>query len=561
MDQWDLFLGVLVLLTTALVLGAMCERLRQSAILGYLLAGTLLGPNALNLINDSHLVEMLAELGVAVLLFTIGLEFSFQRLRRLGAVALAGGSLQVLITGTVGAAAAMLFFGRELKPAVAIGAMLALSSTACVLRLLISRAEIDSIHGRTALGILLLQDLAVVPLVLLFSALGGEGSVANIVKTMGWTILMGALMVGGFYVLFNYVVPHVLNTHTMRRNRELPVLLAVVVGLGSTWAAHSLGISPAIGAFIAGMLLAASPFSTQIRADVSSLRTLLMTLFFVSVGMLSDPKWFVGHWWIVLVVVAGIIFIKAGIIWMLLRRFGLPHGSALASGLCLAQVGEFSFVLATSAHQTNVIVEDTFLLFVSATIVTLFVTPYLVATAPTLSGRIVARLARMGLLTAAAPFKRDEATEHRKHVLIVGFGPAGQAVGQSMVRRGWNVTVADLNPGAIALARQLGFDGHLADASHPDVLEHLHVDSAVVVVITIPDPVACRQIIQNVRTMAETAQIIARARYHVYRWELQFSGAHVVVDEEEQVGRRMALELKRLLREDHEEDTEAEAAT
>ncbi|MFH1417633.1 MAG: cation:proton antiporter, partial [Planctomycetota bacterium] len=275
MDIWTALLDVLILLFAALALGALCERLGQSAILGYLLAGTLLGPNALDAMPNHRAVSAIAELGVALLLFTIGLEFSWRRLRNLGPIALAGGTLQVVLTGAV-AAGICSVLGLGGPASVAVGAMIALSSTACVLRVLAGRAEIDSVHGRNALGILLLQDISLIPLVLIITALGGEGSMAQMGWEMGRAIGGAAVLIAVFYVLFNYFVPLVLSTEATARSRELTILLAIVTVVGAAWAAHRVGLSPALGAFVAGMLLAGSPFAIQIRADVASLRTLFV---------------------------------------------------------------------------------------------------------------------------------------------------------------------------------------------------------------------------------------------------------------------------------------------
>lgn len=556
-EQWEFLFDVLLLLVAALVLGAICERLKQSAILGYLLAGTLMGPNALYLIGDAQQVDTLAELGVAMLLFSIGLEFSWRRLRQLGAVALVGGSLQVFITGALAAGVAAAF-NLPGKTAIAIGAMVALSSTACVLRLLSARAEIDSQHGRSALGVLLLQDLAVVPLVLLVTAMGGENSSAQIAWAVVRASGMAILMVAVFYILFNTIVPRALHLQSMRRNRELPTLLGIITGLGSACIAHWLGLSPAVGAFVAGILLAESPFATQIRSDVSSLRTLLMTLFFASVGMLGDPVWIASNLLAVLLMVVAIVFGKAVIIWALLRRFDHTHRSALAAGACLGQVGEFSFVLATIARGGGLLSEDLFLLFISATIITLFLTPYLVGSATKIGAGVADILAGWGWIQVVPTETPAEIAMEPGHVLLVGYGPAGQAVGLALHRLQRSVTVIDLNPKAIDTARQLGFYGHVGDASQSDVLDHVHAALVSFVIITIPDPLAARRTIELIRAIAPEAQIIARARYHVYRWELQMAGAHVVVDEEEHVGHQLGREVRRAMRAAPSDPTESQ---
>ncbi len=550
MDAWKFLFDVLVLLTTALALGALCERLRQSAILGYLLAGTLLGPAALNVMQTSGEVDMLAELGVTMLLFTIGLEFSFKRLRSLGGKVLLGGVLQVVVTMLIASLVAGLF-GIGVKPAMVVGAAIALSSTACVLRILTSKSQLDSLHGRNALGVLLIQDIAVVPLVLLVSTLRGEGGFVTIALELGKAIGLGAGLIVVFFLLFNYAVPWLLGNVAMRRNRELPTLLAIVVGLGSAWAAHQINLSPALGAFAAGILLAESPFATQVRGDVTSLRTLLMTLFFGSVGMLADMGWIANNVPLVIGTTAAVLIGKSAIIWLLFRRFGQAHGPALASGFCLAQIGEFSFVLLATARGT-VIDQHLFLLLISTSIITLFLTPFLVVLSPALAEQCLRPLRRMGWLKTV-PWQPEESEQGLEgHLIVIGYGPAGEAVVHAM--RGQRpIVVIDMNQRVIKEAKRLEFMAMVGDATNADVLEHAHVNSADAVIITLPDPMASRRIIEQTKAMAPNATIVARSRYHVHLWQLRYAGAHVAVDEEEEVGKRLAAEVEGTLQEHMQE--------
>jgi CPA2 family monovalent cation:H+ antiporter-2 len=289
MEIWQVITEILLLLGVAFVFGFLAQWLKQSAVIGYLIAGGLLGP----IMFSRHVVSGVAELGVSLLLFSIGLEFSFRRFKSMGSVALAGGTLQVLAT--------MLVFGFlfslrfPFRTALVLGAMVALSSTAVVLRILIDRTEIDSIRGRNALGILLVQDMAVVPLVLLVAMLSHGGDLGDIFIRIAQTVAAALGLVITFYLLFYHLIPRVLLTRGLFSNRELVVLLTIVMALGSTWLAHALGLSPALGAFLAGMLLAESPFAGQIRSDIGSLRTLFVTLFFTSIGMLANPGWFIAN--------------------------------------------------------------------------------------------------------------------------------------------------------------------------------------------------------------------------------------------------------------------------
>ncbi len=536
MGTWTVLGDVLLLLTGGFLLGALAERLRQSAILGYLAAGMLLGPYGLHWVETREEVSLLAELGVALLLFSIGLEFSWSRLRRTGAAGLGGGSLQVVVTVLLGGGLLALF-GMEPRTAIAMGAILALSSTAYVLRVLASRAEIDSLHGRTAVGVLLAQDVAVVPLVMLVSVLGGGGSGGEILMELGQLLGFALLLVLAIWVVFTHLVPRLLGAEVLRRNRELPLLLAVASALGSALGAHALGLSPALGAFLTGMMLAGTPFAPQVRADVSALRTLLLALFFGSIGMLGDLGWIAGHPLQVALFVGGAVIGKGLVVTLALRVMRVPWPSALAAGIALAQIGEFSFVLA-DLSRGNLLDGDLFQLVVSVTIVTLALTPYLVAGAPRMAAWLTRR--RGHPAPSAAPGDEPDAGGH---VLVIGFGPTGQAVADALAQCMGDVQVIDLNPRLLAEARRRGYRTHLGDAAHPEVLEHAAVQGAVAIAVTLPDPTAARRAIEHARALAPGARIFVRARYHIHVDGLRQAGAHAVVDEEEQMGRALASEL------------------
>ncbi len=565
--DWSGLVGILLLLTAALVLGTVAERLKQNAILGYLVAGTLIGPNVLGLIHSRSEVEIIAEIGVALLLFTVGLEISIKRLLRMGPIALLGGLLQVTITmaAVFGLSMGM---GLDIKAAVCLGAILALSSTACVIRLLADNSAIDAVYGRNAVGILLFQDIAVMPLVLTVTILSGAGDEAaggNPLWMLLRSLLYAGLMVLGFWVLMNYVVPRLLNIRQWAKNRELPVLMAVVLAVGSAVIAHKLGISAAMGAFIAGILLAESPFATQVRADVGALRTVLVTLFFASIGMLAEPVWAAQNALLVLGAATFILILKPAIIWFIARRFGFTHGQSLATGLCLAQVGEFSFVLAEVARGTA-ISEDIFRLVVASTIVTLFATPFLVRYAPTLGNRLQAWMdQRKRKCKSPDSDATDQAQEGdsdsqdmpeskapvANKILIIGFGPAGQCVAETLIgKHREKILILDQNQRNAASASRMGLAVQVGSGASPETLEHAHIELANVVVITIPDPHTVRQIIHACRSLNPNAKLIVRSRYHVYRWELMLTGATEVIDEEEQVGHRLAVAARRQLEPD-----------
>jgi CPA2 family monovalent cation:H+ antiporter-2 len=280
------------------------------------------------------------------------------------------------------------------------------------------------------------------------------------------------------------------------------------------------------------MLLAESPFATQVRADVSALRTLLMTLFFGSIGMFGDPVVLAREAGPIVVAVAGVVAAKIGLVFVSLRFFGAPSRAALGAGFCLAQIGEFSFVVAGMAR-ADLLGDRLFQLVVSTTIATLFATPFLTRAAPA--------LVRRAAPGAGEPPPDGPAAAGA--VLVVGFGPTGRAVAAALHARGDAVHVVDLNPDLVAAAQKAGYHAHVGDAAHPEVLEHVGVARAVAVAVAVPDPGAARAVTEQVRALAPCARVFVRARYSRELRVLKQAGAHVVVDEEEQVGRALAAAL------------------
>jgi CPA2 family monovalent cation:H+ antiporter-2 len=538
MDFWPLLLDAVVLLAAALVLGALMETLGQSAVVGYLLAGTLVGPGALGLVRSESAVALIAELGVALLLFSIGLEFSLKRLGSMGFQALGLGVAQVVATLVLTAGLARAF-GLTPATAVALGAMAALSSTSVVLQLLAERAELDSVHGRGAVGVLLVQDIAVVPLMLLVTAFT-PGATEAPTSALGVLprIGLGVGAIAGFVAFQRLALPGLIRVTSLSRHRELPILFAVVVALGAAWLSHALGVAPSLGAFVAGVVLGDSPVALQVRADVGALKTLFATLFFGSVGLLGEPAWMLEHAGAVILAVVAVVAGKTLVILPLACLFGRSFRHAVAIGLCLAQVGEFSFVLAGIARGAGgpdaLLSPDLFALLVSATIGSLMLTPFLVKVAPD-AGRFVD-----GWLRRVVPPPAERSEPHSSHVVVIGFGPAGRAVAQMAGSAGRAVIVIDLSPQLVSDARERGYHAWLGDASAAEVLEHAHLESARAVVVTLPDHRAAIHVIQGVRARAPSVHLIVRARYHLYAEELRAAGATVVIDEEDEVGRRLA---------------------
>ena len=375
---------------------------------------------------------------------------------------------------------------------------------------------------------------------------------------------LAAALIGVFYLFFSQMMPRVLVMSTWRRNRDLPVLLTVCMAGGAAWSAHALQLSPALGAFLAGVLLAVSPYATQIQADVQPLRSVLVTLFIAAIGMFGDVDWFLQHIGIVAVALVAIVGLKLLIVTVLTWAARLPLQFAVATGCCLAQIGEFSFVLAMivrgDAAERSVMSEPVFQAMVSATLLSLFATPYLIAAGPRWGSRLERMLRRYGAWTGAAETPAATAgltaaaaaaATPADVILILGFGPAGQRVAEELLAAHRDrLVVVDLNIDNIAVAHRYGISAHVGDATQTDILEHVGIHRAHIVVITLPSPSTARRLIQHIRHLAPSAMLLVRGRYHIHRWELLRVGADVVVDEEDQVGHRLAEEVRLVWRDD-----------
>jgi CPA2 family monovalent cation:H+ antiporter-2 len=534
-EGWKILLDLLLMLVGALAAGLVCERIGISSILGYLAAGVALGPSALKLIASSGEIALIAEIGVALLLFALGLEFSFRRLMKLGAGVIIGGALSVVLLLGAGTGVLMAF-GVGWREAVAFGAAISLSSTALVIRILRQNREVDSRHGRTSVGVLLVQDVMVVPLVILVGVLGNPGQ--SLGGQLAETAVGGLVLAVGLTVAAVFVAPRVLNEKILAKNRELPILVAVTAGLGAAWAAHEVGLSPALGAFLAGMLLADAPYSEQMRSDVLPLRTLLVTIFFVSVGLQADLGWMAQNLGLVAATASVLIVGKVALMFVSLKLFQRGAVHVMASSLALAQVGEFAFVLGEQGRSSGILSEDLFQLLVASSLVTLFIAPFMVTSSHRLARGLSKRLFPLRWLAkseiAAGPAKVREA-----HVIIVGFGEAGQLAAASLRDAGAKLLVIDLNPALLRMAEEAGDSVMQGDATQSTILEEAGIHSCRMVVVALPAFAESLAIVQLCKSLAPTTPVAARSRYHLMTAELDQGGADIVVDEELLVGREL----------------------
>lgn len=535
MAPWSIVLSVVILLGTATILGLISQRLGQGPILGALAAGILLGPDLLGLFSGGSELDVAGELGVALLLFTIGLEFSWKELQRLGRSSAVAGALQIVVTLAV---AALVFrvSGSTWAAAFVVGAMIALSSTATVLATIRDRAETDSEHGRLGTAILLLQDMAVVPLVLVVAALS-EGSSARATALAVLTSVLAALaVVGILYLVSRRALPRLLGAAAASGSRDLPILLSVTTCLAAAWIAHQFHVSPGIGAFVAGLLLASSPFATRVRADVGALRALFVTAFFTTVGMRADLDWIGSHVVLVLGASLALIVGKAAIAALVAIAMGFRVRVAVAAGLLLGQVGEFAFVLVGVQGAPALLGEDLTQLLVATAVISLLATPWLVGRAPDIARLVETFLRRLGVVPG--PDEMGNALHHPRsgHVLVLGLGPAGRGASLLLQSRGKEVVAIELNPRTVGQAEREGIRAICGDAASEETLAHVGLSRAAAVIVTVPELRVAQEVIGVIRAIAPHVPIVARSRYHAHALHLLAAGAAMVADEEWETG-------------------------
>jgi CPA2 family monovalent cation:H+ antiporter-2 len=523
----DFVVEILVVLCAAVAGAWVFEKLRLPAVAGLLLSGAAVGPGGLGLVEDADRVRVLAEFGVALLLFEIGLEMPIEALARGWRRAIASGALQVSLTIAAVAALAVQF-GLPVETAIVMGMLVSLSSTAVAMRVLAQRDEVDTPHGQLSVGVLLFQDLCLVPFLLAIPILSGE--VSRDPMTLALTIGQHLLALGALLAVARLVLPWGLEQVAKLRSPDLFSLFAFVLAVGSAVAAEAMGLTLAVGAFIAGLVVNASPYSHQIFAEMVPLRGVLLGIFFTSVGMLLDPRAAFEVWPGVLLFVGSVVVIKTSIIVVVVAgvvRQGLRIG--LLTGIALAQTGEFSFVLAEAAAPSGLLDDSLGQIFIAGSICTLIATPFLIQTAPRLAWKIADLLDRR----PSDPDQPESGAEDiREHVVIVGYGLAGKTLARILQASNIAYRIVEQNPTLYREAQTRNEPVLFGDATRASILDRVAVNRAKLVSIAINDAAATRRCIAAIRDVAPDVQIIVRARY-VQDLDVLFAdGATEVVAEE-----------------------------
>jgi len=527
MSEPGLLPDLLILFALSVVAALAFHRLRLPPIVGFLITGVISGPYGFGLIRNIADVESLAEIGVVLLLFTVGLEFSLQHLARLRRFLFIGGALQVGVTIAVTAALA-----RSLAVAwpiaIFLGMLVALSSTAITLRLYAERGELDTPFGNASLGILIFQDLCVVPMMLLTPALAGGGRNPT---SLARTLLEAALFIAATVVAARLVVPRILHLVAATRRREVFLLTIVLFCLGTAWASARVGLSLALGAFIAGIVIADSEYSQQALSDIVPLREVFNSLFFISIGMLFDIRTVGRSPVLVICAIATVIVVKVVVTGGASLVLGQSLRPALATGLGLAQIGEFSFVLSAAGMTAGLLDERLDQLFLAVAVGTMALTPALIDIAPRAGAWLERRTpTRWRPSQTAAPMQGDAPVGD--HVIIVGFGFNGRNLARVLRDVGIAYRVIDSNASIARQERRHGEPVLYGDASSAEILHHAGVERARVLVVAISDIAATRATVASVRRLNPNVHVIVRTRYMREIGSLVKLGSGEVVPEE-----------------------------
>jgi K+:H+ antiporter len=521
-----------IIFAVSLVVILVFHRLRLPALPGFIVAGAVVGPNGFGLVNDAHRVEALAELGVILLLFTIGIEFSFKRLREVGRQAALGGLVQM--GGTLGVTAALgLAAGWPWRVAVFVGLLAGLSSTAIVLKILADRGEIDAPHGRLATGVLIFQDLCVVPIMLALPFLAGRagGGAAGLALALA----KAALVVVGVIVLARTLVPRALAVILSTRSRELFLIAVILLGTLTALGTAAAGASLALGAFLAGLVISESDYGHQAMAELLPFRDVFISLFFVTVGMLVRFDFLRAYPLVTVGIVALVMVGKAAIAALGPALMGYAARVTLLAGLAVAQVGEFAFVVAREGRDAGLLDGALYQGFLAVAVSTMLLTPFVLQGGPAL----LDRLGGVGALDRLLPGRRGggeplapTTAPVRDHVIIAGYGLNGRNLASALRTIGVTHLIVELNSQAVRDARSRGEPAFYGDAAREEILRALGIERARLLVVAISDPAATRRIVRVARGLNASLHIIARTRYVAEIPELARLGADDVIPEE-----------------------------
>lgn len=522
MHNYNIISEIVIILLVQIPVIYIFKKINIPVIIGYLISGLIIGPYGLKLISGYEEISIMAEIGVILLLFTIGIELSIKKLVEMKKLLLIGGGLQVVLT-VLFSSIIFLLFSFPLNQSVFFGMLISLSSTAIVLKLLADRKEINAPQGRIALGILVFQDLAIVPMILLLPVLGAGDSVT--LYGIGKQMFIAFLSVAVIIATAKYLMPFILFHLANLRVREAFTIGVLLLLLGTAYLTHLLGLSFALGAFIAGLILSESDYSHQIFAETLPFKDAFNSIFFISIGMLLNLNLFAPDWIIITFIVVGIVVIKCLIIIAIVKLLKFPLRIAMVAGLSLAQIGEFSFVLSQEGLKFGLISAGYYNVFLSASILTMILTPFLIQAAPAFALKLSRRKESVIL-------SEPEKAKLNGHVIIVGYGLNGKNVARVLKETGIKYIIIELNPETVKTEKERGENIIYGDVTRDEIFHQASVETAKIIVFVISDSLAVRFALQSAKKINPSVFCIVRTRYVSEMEGFQKLGANLVIPEE-----------------------------
>jgi len=532
----ELLTDILIVFAIALIVGMIFNRIKVPPLVAFILTGVIVGPYGLSIIKGQEQVTSLAEIGIILLLFTIGLEFSFKDLWKIRLIAIVGGALQVGLSFAFFCGLAFMF-GLPANIAILMGFLFALSSTAIVLKILHQRGEMDSPHGSIALGILIFQDLMAIPMIMAIPFLASIPQLDSTPFLSGPALIVlvvrDLLIVLILIVCAKWIIPRVMHEIARTRNQELFLLVVILTCFGVAWLVSFTGISIAIGALLAGLIISGSEYSHQAASIVLPFRDIFTSFFFISVGMLVDVRFLLANFWLVLFLILLAIVAKALLATAAPLALGYPLRTAMMTGLALAQVGEFSFIIAQSGFVTGILPFEMYQTFLIVALITMAATPFVISIGQPVTGRLCAVpvLSRVAQGTCSIDDNRSR-QRHKDHLVIIGYGVTGKNLALTARKAGITYSIIELNPDFVIEARAGGEPVVFGDATGQGVLTHAGIAQARIVVVAINDPVAVRKVVSLCRSLNQSLSIIVRTRYVSEVESLHDIGADEVIAEE-----------------------------
>lgn len=520
---------ILIILALSVIVLYLCHRMHLPIIVGFLLTGVIAGPHGLGLVREIEAVTTLAEAGIVLLLFTIGLEFSFRSLLRIRKTVLLGGSLQILLTILAGFAAARMFdFGFH--KALFAGFLLALSSTAIVMKILQDRAEMETPQGNASLGILIFQDMAAIPMMLIVPLLAGTGLDEGVFPTLLVMKIVGIVIL--VPVLSKWLVPRIFFTIAKTRSRELFLITTIALCLAVAWLTHQVGLSLALGSFLAGLIISESEYSHQALGDILPFRDVFTSFFFVSIGMLLDIGFFLKHPLFLILAALSVLILKSMVAGTAAFFSGLPLRSAIIVGITLSQVGEFSFILSQTGVPYGLLSGENYQAFLAVSILTMMAAPSLITAAPAIAEQVARVPLPLRMRQGMTPEFSRETAPLENHLIIVGFGLNGRNLARAARAAAIPYAILEMNPAAVRTERRKGEPIFFGDATQEAMLLHVNIRQARTLVIVINDPAATRRITELARRLNPRVYILVRTRFVSEMGSLGDLGANDVIPEE-----------------------------